>query len=69
MKRLMCLSVMLLAIFVLPAAAAQDNPVVLVVPLDGTVGTVMENYVTDILKRAPAKQAWWSLGSIPQADL
>ena len=55
MKRLMCLSVMLLAIFALPAAAAQDNPVVLVVPLDGTVGTVMENYVTDILKRAPGE--------------
>lgn len=55
MKRLMCLSVMLLAIFVLPAATAQDNPVVLVVPLDGTVGTVMENYVTDILKRAPGE--------------
>jgi len=46
---------MFMAFFVRPVGADADNPVVLVVSLDGTVGTVMENYVTDVLRQAPDK--------------
>lgn len=55
MKRLMCFLLMLMAFFARPVGADADNPVVLVVSLDGTVGTVMENYVTDVLRQAPDK--------------
>ena len=55
MKRLMCFLLMFMAFFVRPVGADADNPVVLVVSLDGTVGTVMENYVTDVLRQAPDK--------------
>jgi len=55
MKRLMCFLLVFMAFFARPVGADADNPVVLVVSLDGTVGTVMENYVTDVLRQAPDK--------------
>lgn len=57
MKRLLCLLLLVVALLACQAGAAEKSALVMVVPLDGTVGTVMETYVIDVLNRA-AEEAY-----------